>query len=259
MNKVTDPATFLGISLAIALVGFAIYLGGNIVAFFDIKSVLIVLGGTFMLTTACFTLPEIFHTFAVSWRTIFYSAEDSSRAAYHSLEVSEISRKKGILGLQNYEDLLNHNPFFKKGVNYIVDGIPPEEAENMLQQEMLAVQERHNKSVAVLYKAAELAPAMGLIGTLIGLVQMLGNLDDPSSIGPAMAVALLTTLYGAMISYMVLSPLATKLERNSHEELLIMEIYASAVGSVGRKENPRRLEMLLNALLPPSKRLKYFS
>ena len=104
----------------------------------------------------------------------------------------------------------------------------------------------------------EFSPAMGLIGTLIGLVQMLGNLGDPSTIGPAMAVALLTTFYGAVLANMVFLPLASKLERNSKEEALVSNIYLMGAASIGRQENPRRLEMLINSLLPPSQRVRYF-
>ena len=99
---------------------------------------------------------------------------------------------------------------------------------------------------------------MGLVGTLIGLVQMLGNLDDPASIGPSMAVALLTTFYGAILANMVFAPLASKLERNSHEESTIYQLYMLAIGSIGRQENPRRLEMQLNSILPPSQRIRFY-
>ncbi len=99
---------------------------------------------------------------------------------------------------------------------------------------------------------------MGLIGTLVGLVQMLGNLSNPGAIGPSMALALLTTLYGAMLANMVFSPLAAKLERNSIEERLINELYLIGALSIGRHENPRRLEMLLNAILPPSQRVRVY-
>ena len=105
---------------------------------------------------------------------------------------------------------------------------------------------------------AEFSPAMGLIGTLIGLVQMLGNLQDPTTIGPAMAVALLTTFYGAVLANMVFLPMASKLERNANEEALINQIFLLASVSVGRQENPRRLEMMLNSILPPSQRVAYF-
>ncbi len=258
-RNITDLSTLIGIVVAFGLVSLAVYLGGNVKAFLDIPSVLIVIGGTFMLTTACFTIPEILHAQVLVFKTIFYSAEDPSRAAYNSLEIAEVARKKGILGLQNFDEVFSRNAFLRKGISYIIDGIAPEEAEIMMQQEIESMIDRHKKSTSILNKSAEIAPAMGLIGTLIGLVQMLGQLDNPSSIGPAMAVALLTTFYGAMLSYALFSPLASKLDRNSHDEALVLEIYLKAVGSVGRKENPRRLEMLLNSMLPPAKRVKYFS
>ena len=110
----------------------------------------------------------------------------------------------------------------------------------------------------VLRKMGEFSPAMGLIGTLVGLVQMLGHLDDPSTIGPSMAVALLTTFYGAVLANIVFLPLASKLERNSAEETLVNNVYLMGAASIGRQENPRRLEMLLNSVLPPAKRVRYF-
>jgi chemotaxis protein MotA len=128
-----------------------------------------------------------------------------------------------------------------------------------MRRDLQATLQRHAKGAGVLRKAAEYAPAMGLIGTLIGLVQMLGNLDDPSAIGPAMAVALLTTFYGAVLANMLLSPLAAKLERNSEDEALLNLVYLTAAVSMGRQENPRRLEMLLNSILPPAKRVHYFN
>lgn len=254
-----DPATAFGILLAMGLMLAAIMYSGNIVAFLDVPSFLIVIGGTAFLTLACFTFSEVMHAVVVSLRTIFYNAEDASESASVALELAEIARKEGILSLDKYPDLMQHNSFLKRGIMLIVDGIPFEEVQNILGQQVASMMERHKKSVTVLRRAAEISPAMGLIGTLIGLIQMLGNLDDPSSIGPAMAIALLTTLYGAMLAYMVLSPLANKLERNSTEEGIIMDIYMLSVLSIGRKENPRRLEMLINSILPPSKRVQYFT
>ena len=140
----------------------------------------------------------------------------------------------------------------------VVDGSNGDEIEKVLKEKINAIANRHGKSVSVIRKLAEVSPAMGLIGTLVGLVQMLGNLDDPSTIGPSMAVALLTTFYGAVLSNMVFSPLATKLERNSAEEALLNTIYITGVTSIGRQENPRRLEMLLNTLLPPAQRVQVF-
>ena len=145
-----------------------------------------------------------------------------------------------------------------KGMLMIVDGTPGEEVETIMHLDRNATILRHRRGANMLRKAAEFAPAMGLIGTLIGLVQMLGNLEDPSSIGPAMAVALLTTFYGAVLANMVFSPMASKLELNSVAEAMVNKVYLIGTSSIGRQESPRRLEMLLNSILPPSKRVQYF-
>ena len=257
-TQVSDPSTILGIIAAFCLIAAAMYLGGDPHAFIDVPSVLIVILGTFFLAMACFSVSDVFKTFATTGRTIVYRAENPSESELRSIQIAEIARKKGVLELENHQDLMHHNPIFHKAVQLIVDGIAPEQVEKILSQEMYAMSDRHGKSTSVLRKCAEISPAMGLIGTLIGLVQMLGNLDDPSSIGPAMAVALLTTFYGAVMAYMIFIPLASKLERNSKVELMTAEIYINAAASIARKENPRQLEILLNSILPPPKRIQYF-
>jgi chemotaxis protein MotA len=139
-----------------------------------------------------------------------------------------------------------------------VDGVGGDEIEAVLGQDLLAMAQRHQRSADVLRRASEYAPAMGLIGTLIGLVQMLGNLQDPTSIGPTMALALLTTFYGAVLANIVFSPLAAKLERNSAEEALVNHVYLLGAVSVSRQENPRHLEAMLNSVLPPAERIRFF-
>lgn len=257
-NKVSDPATIVGIVLAFGLVLTAIYIGGSPAAFADPPSILIVIAGTFCLTTACFSISEVMHAQGTIMRTVFYSKENISHSARRAIELAELARKKGLLGMEQYMDLAAHNNLLNKGLRMLIDGMKPDDVDAMLEQEMHSIAERHNKTASILRKSAEISPAMGLIGTLIGLVQMLGNLDDPSSIGPAMAVALLTTFYGAVMAYMLFAPLASKLERNNQDEMLTYTIYLKAIASISRKENPRQLEMLINSLIPPSKRIHYF-
>ena len=174
------------------------------------------------------------------------------------MKIAELARRQGVLSLQGVLESLKDDAFLFKGMSMVVDGTPGEEVESVLARDTNATILRHQKSAGILRKAAEFSPAMGLIGTLIGLVQMLGNLDDPSTIGPSMAVALLTTFYGAVLANMVFSPMAAKLERNSEEEAMVSRIYMMGATSIGKQENPRRLEMLLNSILPPAKRVKYF-
>jgi len=255
MHMRTDLSTFIGIILACGLIGAAIWMGGSPKSFIDYPSVLIVIGGTFAVTTACFSFKEVFKAFGLVFKTIFYHHEDPAEASRKILSMAEEARKNGVLALQS---MTGGGSLLARGLGMVVDGLDPDAAERILRQDIQARMERHQKGVSILRKASEVSPAMGLIGTLIGLVQMLGNLNDPSSIGPAMAVALLTTLYGALLAYVVFIPLASKLERNSQEELLTDQVYMKGVACIGRRENPRRIEMLLNTILPPEKRLRFF-
>jgi chemotaxis protein MotA len=162
------------------------------------------------------------------------------------------------LALQEKEREIERGSLLAKGIKLIVDGTTIEEVEQVIAQDIQSSLDRNKKSAAILRRAADIAPAMGLIGTLIGLVQMLSSLDKPGDIGPFMAVALLTTLYGALLAYMVLTPLASKIERNSDEQFLLNKIYLIALVCIGKQESPRKLERLINTVLPPSKKLKTF-
>jgi chemotaxis protein MotA len=254
-----DHATLLGLVSGFALLGIAMYLGGSARAFLDLPAILIVLGGTLGVTTICFSLRDMMALPGIVLSTLFHTLPDPTKTAMHMLRLAELARSRGVLGLDQIIDDMEYEPFLNKAVTMAVDGISVDEIRNVLQSDIDQTAERHMRSAGILRKAAELAPAMGLIGTLIGLVQMLGNLDDPSSIGPGLAVALLTTFYGAVLANMVFAPLSAKLERNSAEEVLISNIYILAAESVCRKENPRRLEMLLNTMLPPANRIQHFS
>lgn len=253
-----DHATLLGLFSGIGLVIAAMAVGGTPGAFLNLPALLIVIGGTFGVTTVCFSLRDIACTPAVVAKTLFHSVPEADVEARRMLRLADRARKEGILSLEGSLGDMANEPFVQKAVALAVDGTPVEEIQHVLQRAIDEMIQRHMKSAGVLRKAAEVAPAMGLIGTLIGLVQMLGNLEDPAAIGPGMAIALLTTFYGAVLSTMVFSPLATKLERNSAEESLIANLYMLAAGSICRKENPRRLEMLFNAMLPPARQIQFF-
>ena len=251
-------ATIVGITGGFALVLSAMILGGSVGAFVDAPAVLIVLGGTFMVTLASFSLAELLRAGAVMSRAVMTSTQAPSVAAYRIMELAEKARRDGVLALQLGTGQRSEEVFLRKAMALVVDGTPGEEVERILRREVQSQSQRSRTSADVFRRAAEVAPAMGLIGTLVGLVQMLSNLDDPSSIGPAMAIALLTTFYGAVLAYMVFSPLASKLERRNDEDNLVQTVYLTGAASIGRHENPRRLEMLLNAILPPAHQIQYF-
>ncbi|MDX1949295.1 MAG: MotA/TolQ/ExbB proton channel family protein [Rickettsiales bacterium] len=252
-------STLLGILLGLLLVLVAIFIGSKPGAFFDVPSIIIVFGGTLFISAGSFTFSDVFKAFGVVGSTLFFTPSDVKSVASKCLTLADISRKEGILSLQKQSKLFPDDSFFIKNINLVIDGVKPEQAEKIMIEEISSIASRHSKTIEILKKAAEIAPAMGLVGTLIGLVQMLGALDDPSKIGPAMAVALLTTLYGAVTSYMILQPLATKLERNSSVESDLLAMFAEAIMSIGRNEGPYMLEMKLNALLPPDKKLKKYT
>jgi len=253
-----DLATVAGIAVAFLLIASAIFLGGQPGAFFDLPAVFIVLGGTFGVTVACFSTHDIIVSFRVVGQTVFRNSQEPVDVARHLMQLSDAARRKGHLSLQDYLPDLMHNGLLYRGISMVVDGSEAPEVERIMQSELQATTERQVRTVSVLRKAAEISPAMGLIGTLVGLVQMLGNLEDPSTIGPSMAVALLTTFYGAILANLVFTPLASKLERNASEDMLLNEMHVMAAGSIARQENPRRLEMLLNTVLPPENKIVYF-
>ncbi len=253
-----DLATIGGIVLGFAFVIMAIVLGGAVMAFVDVKSILIVVLGGLAITAASFSLGEFLGAPKIVLKTLFHTSRDPAEMAIQMIQLSDMARKKGVLGLETVVEELKNDTFLHKGMSMVVDGSSGEEVEAVMRRELNSTIERHDRATEILRRAAEVSPAMGLIGTLVGLVQMLKNLDDPSSIGPAMAVALLTTLYGAILANMVYSPLVSKLERNSADEMLVNRLQLVGAASIGRQDNPRRLEMLLNSMLPPRKRVDYF-
>ncbi|PWC69727.1 motility protein A [Azospirillum sp. TSH58] len=250
-------ATLVGLAAAAVVIFVAMASGGSLRAFVDPPSLIIVLGGTLAVTTASFSLSDV----AIAWRdagaVLIHRTSDPRGVARQVLLLAEAARRAPET-LRNVLPELKHESFLHRSVTLVAEGLPPDDIERMLIGEVEASGACKVKSAGVLRRASEVAPAMGLIGTLVGLVQMLGSLNDPSSIGPAMALALLTTFYGAVLGNVALAPLAAKVERTAEEDALVKTLYTIGAVSIARQENPRRLEMLLNAVLPPAKRIQYF-
>jgi len=258
-RTVIDGATLVGLSSAFALIIVAMAVGGAADFFFNLPAALIVIGGTLAITTMCFSFTDITRTAATLGTTVLYRERNSRDTAYTMLELSDFCRQNGALKLQGAALLrFVKEPFLHKGLCLVIDGMGEQDMTEILEQDLTSTTQRQMRAASVLRKAAEIAPAMGLIGTLIGLVQMLGRLQDPDVIGPAMAVALLTTFYGAILGTMVFNPLASKLERNATEEHVIYNLFMIGIISIARKDNPRRLEMQLNSALPPESKVQYF-
>ncbi len=254
----TDFATILGIVCALGFIAAAIMASQSDASFFDLPSVLIVIFGTIAATSISYTGSELAKAGQIIGKALIRPVYVPADLARNLLDIAVIARKYGPLSLTNYDAQLRKNPHLQRVLQMVIDGYRPEDIERLMNMEIDALIERHKRSAGIARRAAEIAPAMGLIGTLVGLVQMLANLESPETIGPAMAVALLTTFYGAILGNIILAPLAVKLEKNSTDECMFRTLIAAAALSIARQENPRRLEMLLNSELPPSERINYF-
>lgn len=257
-SRKMDLATLFGLAAALTLIGIAIVLNGSPLAFIDVPAILMVVLGTFAVTAISYTGEELREAQPSFRQALMRTEIDPRIGARRVLTLADKARKRGLLSLQADLYGLRDAPFLQRSLTMLVDGLQVDEIERNMTLEAHAVAQGRHRAAAILRRAAEVSPAMGLIGTLVGLVQMLGNLDSPERIGPAMSLALLTTLYGALMANVVFLPLASKLERNATVEQLVSQIYTMGVASMGRQENPRRLEMLLNTVLPAGQQIRYF-
>ena len=210
-----DLATLLGLLGAMGVVMAAIITGGSPIIFMNVPSILIVLGGTALVVMMKFTLGQFFGAFKVAARAFMFKLDEPEDLIATVVELATIARKEGMLALENAEI---NNEFLRDGVRMLIDGNNREVVSAVMSKDLQQTIDRHKWGSKVFSATGDVAPAMGMIGTLIGLVQMLSAMDDPKSIGPAMAVALLTTLYGAVLANMVAIPIADKLDLRKAQE-----------------------------------------
>lgn len=253
-----DLATILGLAFTFGLIVGAILLKQTNANFIDPSSLMIVVLGTLTATAVSYTLDELKQAGSVLSHSMMQKKWNPRQLANNLVSLAVIAKKKGVLALSNYESELQKNEFLFQSFQMVIDGFNPDDIEFLLSQELEAGYERHKRSASITRRASEIAPAMGLIGTLIGLVMMLAELENPETIGPAMAIALLTTFYGAILGTIVMAPLAVKLEKRSSDEAMMKSLVKIAAVSIANQDNPRKLEMLLNSELPPTQRIRYF-
>ncbi len=246
-----DLATLIGLLGGFGVIIGAIGLGGSVGTFLNPPSFIIVIGGTFAATLMQFPLARFLNAFKVAGHAFKAKAESPESLIQQGLELSQTARKSGLLALENVEI---ENEFLRQGIQLAIDGHPPEFVRRTLSQDINLAIQRHESGQAIFKAIGDVAPAMGMIGTLIGLVQMLSNMDDPKKIGPAMAVALLTTLYGAIIANAFALPIANKLAMRSDEERINKSLILETISGIQEGLNPRVMETLLNTYLPGSKR-----
>lgn len=253
-----DIATLLGVISSFGLVIAAILMGGGITLFINIPSLMIVVGGTLGTTMINYPLKEVFGAIGVGKNVFFTKTLSVEEVINQFIEFGNKARREGILALESdVKDI--EDPFLKKGIQLSVDGLEPQAIQSIMDTEVDFLRERHQLGAEIFSTMGTFAPALGMIGTLIGLVQMLQSMDDPSSIGPSMAVALLTTFYGSVMANLICMPVAGKLRTRSKEETLVKDMIIEGVISLTKGENPRILEQKMLSFVSPKLRKSSFN
>ncbi len=252
-----DIASLIGFILGIGMAFFGIVSGDQGAAalgnFGDVPSIFITIGGSISGVLAAHTMAD-FISGLKGFTLIFKAQKDNPEEVIRNIiDLSNVARKEGLLALEEAANGIE-DEFLKKGIMLVVDGTDPELVRGILETDLSCIETRHKGVIGFWEKWAELGPAWGMIGTLIGLVNMLKMLDDPSAIGPNMAVALLTTLYGSLIANWLCNPVASKLKVNSDIEIMLKEVTVEGLLSIQAGENPRVIEEKLKSFLSPKAR-----
>lgn len=249
-----DIATLLGLIGAIGLIVGSMVLGtAPLTAYMDIPSVLVVIGGAMAACMICFPLKSILGTPKVMMKVLLNKSEDLQALIQQLVALAETARRDGLLALESKIAEIK-NPLVKAGIQMAVDGATPESVEEVLRTEVSALSTRHKEGKSIMDQAGRFAPAYGMIGTLMGLIMMLSDMSDPSGIGAGMAVALITTLYGAIAANVVFQPFAEKLGLLSKKELMATEIAIRGVLAIQSGESPRAIDQKLQTFIPPKQR-----
>jgi chemotaxis protein MotA len=251
-----DIASILGLVLCFVLMIFGILYGNDISAIFnflDAPSALITYGGSFMCILASYTLQSFVENLKSITLIFKTSTMNVPEIIQKIIELSNVARKEGLLSLEEAASDID-DQFLKKGILLIVDGTDPELVRAIMETELVSVEGRHKDKISFWENLGAMGPAWGMIGTLIGLVNMLQQMDDPSSIGPSMAVALITTLYGSILANWICAPVASKLKGKNAEEMMMKEIEIEGLLSIQAGENPRVIEEKLKSFLAPKDR-----
>lgn len=250
-DKGVDPGIIGGAALSLMLILIAVLSGGsNVLQFFDIPSIFIVVGGTLGATLVNFSVNDLQFAWQSLQNVIFKKEYRVHERIRYLVELGTKVRTEGILFLES-ASAREPDSFLRLGLEVTVDGQSAEDVRRILENEMRTTSERNHRAIQVFQTMGAYAPAMGLIGTLIGLIQMLSSLNDPATVGPAMSIALITTFYGALLANLFFLPIAGKLRNKAQEEVLSKAITVEGVLSIGKLENPIVIEQRLKSFLPP--------
>lgn len=250
-----DIGSVIGLVAAFGLLFYSLFSGadGDLGAFLDIPSVAMVVGGSIFVTMLSVRLERFLGFAGIMKKAFFNRSEKPPELIKQLVALADVARREGILSLQNsIADI--KDPFLSNGLQMVVDGTDADTVKAVLELEVEAIDGRHSEGKMVPDMLGKYAPAFGMVGTLIGLVVMLKNMDDPTKIGPGMAVALLTTMYGAVIANFFALPLVDKLSAKHDEEVLYLEIAKAGILGLQAGDNPRMLEMKLVVFLTPKAR-----
>ncbi|HIJ66286.1 MAG TPA: motility protein A [Candidatus Hydrogenedentes bacterium] len=248
-----DIATVIGLIAGFGLMSVAIIMGGDPRVFVSGSSVVIVFGGTFAATLINYPLGDVLSVFGTVKNAFFHKVNPPETLIEKLVGFATVARREGILALETHASEAG-DEFLEKSVQLAIDGTAPELIKDILTTELAFMEDRHSMGQSILTAMGTFAPAFGMIGTLIGLVKMLSTVDDPSGIGAGMAVALLTTLYGAVIANVLFLPAAGKLRVRTGMELLSKEIIIEGILSIQSGDNPRVVEQKLKAFISPAER-----
>ncbi|MEO0443629.1 MAG: flagellar motor protein PomA [Pseudomonadota bacterium] len=246
-----DLATLIGILGALALIVLTMMMSGDITMFVNAPSLVIVLGGTFTAVMAKYSLSQYLAFTKIAGKGFKGSSADIPELIDEIVALADEARKGGLLSLEGKEV---SSDFLQKGIQLLVDGHDPDVVKALLGKERTEAEKRHKIGASIFTNMASMAPAMGMIGTLVGLVAMLANMSDPKAIGPAMAVALLTTLYGAILANGFCEPLADKLTSKAADDVLLKNLVIDALLAIQNGQNPRVIDSMLRNYLPEGKR-----
>lgn len=250
-----DIATILGLVFGFGFIIWGIMSSGELITYIHVASLLIVLGGTVGATLIAYPIKDLKGIGRIFKKAFFYKEISVNGVIEEIIELANVARKEGLLSLEEFGDKLD-DEFLKKGINLIVDGTDPELVRNILETELAFLEERHDQAKGILEAMGAYAPAFGMIGTLIGLINMLKEMDDPAAIGPNMSVALITTFYGSLFANVLFLPLAQKLTIRSKSEVLLKELMIEGLLSIQAGENPRIIEEKLKTFITPEDRKK---
>ena len=248
-----DLASIIGLVAGLIFLLMGVLSGGSLILFINIPSVLIVLGGSISATFINYPLGEMIGAFKVAKKAFLHKEDSPLETITLLVKFAETARREGILSLEQMVSGVEDD-FLRTGINLAVDGTEPEHIRDIMETEISYISERHKVGAGIFESMGLYGPAFGMIGTLIGLINMLANMDDPSTIGPSMAVALLTTFYGAGMANLVCLPIAGKLKERSAGEMLIKELCIEGIMSIQSGDNPRIVEDKLKAFISPTRR-----